>query len=59
MLTPQTIKFKVFINRKSVMVSVDSGSTHNFLQPKVVKKLNLTVFCSPQFNVMIGNGDRL
>ena len=39
-----------------VQVLADGGSTHNFLQSRVVSLLNLTVSSRKQFDVMVGNG---
>lgn len=38
---------------------VDSGSTHNFIQERIVCFLNLHISPSRQFNVMTGNGEQL
>ena len=40
-LMPQTLKFKGSIRKLSVQILVDGGSTHNFLQSRVVSMLNL------------------
>ena len=38
---------------------MDEGSTHNFLQSRVVSLLNLIVSSRKQFDVMVGNGEVL
>ena len=38
---------------------VDGGSTHNFLQSRIVSLLNLQVSTRRPFDVMVGNGDVL
>lgn len=55
---PVTDTFRVydFINQASLIVLVDSGSTHNFVQPQVAKFLNLPVVDIPPLRVMVGNG---
>lgn len=55
---PVTDTFRVydFINQASLIVLVDSGSTHNFVQPQDAKFLNLPVVDIPPLRVMVGNG---
>ncbi|XP_058757457.1 uncharacterized protein LOC131630720 [Vicia villosa] len=57
--SPQTLKFKGSINGLSVMVLVDTGSTHNIMQPRIAQHLNLTSTPITQFTVMVGNGSHL
>ncbi|XP_058784831.1 uncharacterized protein LOC131659692 [Vicia villosa] len=57
--SPQTLKFKGLIGGLSVMVLVDTGSTHNILQPRIAHHLNLLTTPIPQFSVMVGNGSHL
>ncbi|XP_058746621.1 uncharacterized protein LOC131619549 [Vicia villosa] len=57
--SPQTLKFKGKIGGLSVMVLVDTGSTHNILQPRIAQHLNLTSTPITQFSVMVGNGSHL
>ena len=42
-LMPQTLKFKCSIGKMNVNILIDRGSTHNFLQSKVVSLLNLPI----------------
>ncbi|XP_058784354.1 uncharacterized protein LOC131659138 [Vicia villosa] len=57
--SPQTLKFKGKIGGLSVMVLVDTGSTHNIMQPRIAQHLNLTSTPITQFSVMVGNGSHL
>ncbi|XP_058733199.1 uncharacterized protein LOC131604800 [Vicia villosa] len=57
--SPQTLKFKGSIAGLSVMVLVDTGSTHNIMQPRIAHHLNLTTTPINQFSVMVGNGSHL
>ncbi|XP_058775850.1 uncharacterized protein LOC131650137 [Vicia villosa] len=57
--SPQTLKFKGLIGGLTVMVLVDTGSTHNILQPRIAHHLNLPTTPIPQFSVMVGNGSHL
>lgn len=52
-----TIQFVAHINTLPVKVFVDSGSSDNFLQPRVAKFLKLPVEPTPLFRVMVGNGN--
>ena len=56
---PQTLKFKGSIGRMEVYVLMDGGSTHNFIQSKIVSMLNLPITNKKQFEVMVGNGETL
>ena len=40
-------------------VLIDNGSTHNFIKPTIVEKLQLPVSGTKHFRVFIGNGDFL
>jgi hypothetical protein len=54
--TPETLKIEGYINNKKVIVLIDSGSTHNFIHYKLAKALNLFVYPTPEFQVMIPDG---
>ena len=41
---PQTLKLKGHIQKNNVVVLIDSGSTHNFLDATVAKRLNIFSF---------------
>ncbi|KAL4273003.1 hypothetical protein GQ457_13G020660 [Hibiscus cannabinus] len=51
------MKLKGILNNKEVLILVDSGSTHNFVDKDIVKDLKLPVQFIPPFGVQIGNGD--
>ena len=55
---PATNTFRLygFINKTRVTILIDSGSTHNFVQPRVAKFLNLPVEDTLPLRVMVGNG---
>ena len=52
-----TIRFMAYIDKLSVTVLIDRGSSNNFLQPRVAKFLKLLVEPVTQFRVMVGNGN--
>ncbi|XP_061352732.1 uncharacterized protein LOC133297581 [Gastrolobium bilobum] len=58
-MVPQTLRFLSYIGESKMSLLVDSGSTHNFLQPKVVSALNFPMSSDRKFDVMVGNGQTL
>jgi hypothetical protein len=42
-----------------VSILIDSGSTHNFLDPTILAKVNLPVTSTPLLQVKIANGDNI
>ncbi|XP_058783052.1 uncharacterized protein LOC131657702 [Vicia villosa] len=50
--SPQTLKYKGFIKGFPVSVLIDTGSTHNIMQPRIAHHLNLTATPITQFLVM-------
>ena len=49
----QTIKLFVHIKNTKVTVLVDSGSTHNFIDSRVARKLNIFIYPTASFQVSI------
>ena len=45
--TPQTLKIKGYIKKKKVIVLIDCGSTHNFINCKLSKVLNCFIYPAP------------
>ncbi|CAM8884641.1 unnamed protein product [Rhodiola kirilowii] len=54
-----TLRLQGTINGRSLTILVDSGSTHNIIQTRVAKHLQLPVEPTRDLNVTIGNGDQL
>jgi len=54
--SPQTLKFKGIIHNLPVIVLIDSGSSHNILQPRIANHFHLPIKPTPPFSVMVGNG---
>jgi hypothetical protein len=52
-ITPQTLKVQGYIKNKMVTILIDSSSTDNFIDCNVTKYLNLFVYPSRHFQVMI------
>lgn len=55
-LSPKTMRVKGFINDKKVLVLVDTGSTHSFVDPNVARMAKLAVGES-HLIVKVANGD--
>lgn len=53
------MRFPAVIDHTEVIVLVDSGSTHNFIDFKVAKRLELPIESGPNMRVMVANGVRL
>jgi len=54
-----TMRFTGVINGLPVQILLDSGSSDNFLQPRIAACLKLPVEPIDNFNVMVGNGSAL
>lgn len=57
--SPQTLHFKRSINGQTMMILMDSKSSHNILQTRWANQLRLTLDPTLSFVVMVGNGDHL
>lgn len=57
--SPQTLKFKSVIIGFPVLVLVETGSTHNIMQPRTAHHLNLKATPITQFSVMVGDDSHL
>ena len=53
------MKFQGSINGLGVQILVDSGSSDNFLQPRLAQCLKLPVEPIPNLQVLVGNGNAL
>ncbi|XP_011078981.1 uncharacterized protein LOC105162605 [Sesamum indicum] len=56
MQSPRTLRLTVYIQGRPVSVLVDSGSSHNILQPRIAQLLDLKVHLIVPFSVLVGNG---
>jgi hypothetical protein len=54
--SPQTLKIKGYIKHRSVMVLIDSGSTHNFIHRRLTEELHCFVHPVSNFQILIANG---
>jgi len=58
-LAPETLRFSGLIVDHQVLILVDGGSTHNFIQDSMVAELGLTPCPTTPLKVMVGNGQFL
>jgi hypothetical protein len=56
---PQTLKIGGYIKKKRVVVLIDSGSTHKFIDKILAETLNCFVYLMTFFQVLVANGGRL
>jgi carbamoylphosphate synthase small subunit len=53
---PQTLNIVGYIKKKKVIVLIDSGSTHNFIDKILAESLNCFVYPVTNFQVLVANG---
>ena len=51
--TLQNLKIEGHINKKKVILLIESGSTHNYIHFKVAKELNFFLYPTPEYQVMV------
>lgn len=56
---PQAMRVRGTAGRHPVVVLIDSGSTHNFVDPKTAKKAGIAIQRNGALEVMVANGERL
>ncbi|XP_077232454.1 uncharacterized protein LOC143869781 [Tasmannia lanceolata] len=54
-----TMRIKGYIKRRPVTILIDSGSTHNFLDPEVAKRTECDVQPTNPLSVSVANGTKL
>ncbi|XP_042049929.1 uncharacterized protein LOC121795456 [Salvia splendens] len=57
--SPRSLRLTGTVIGSPVQVLIDGGSTHNFVHPNIVEKLQLHVQPTTPFRVYVGNGDSL
>uniref|UniRef100_A0A2N9H8H7 RNA-directed DNA polymerase n=1 Tax=Fagus sylvatica TaxID=28930 RepID=A0A2N9H8H7_FAGSY len=57
--TPDTMRVSGWVHGKKLHILIDSGSTHNFINSKIAKKLGCRTISAPTFHVEVANGERL
>ncbi|XP_028216783.1 uncharacterized protein LOC114398871 [Glycine soja] len=58
-LAPETLRLLGTISGVPVLVLIDGGSTHNFIQEQLVHQLGLPCQSTSPLKVMVGNGQHL
>lgn len=56
---PKTMKLEGKVGRTKVVVMVDPGVTHNFITPKLVREMAMSVTSAEEFGVSLGIARRL
>lgn len=54
-----TLRFHGSIHGLKLHILLDSGSSNNFLQPRLAQFLKLPVKPVPEFQMLVGNGNSL
>jgi hypothetical protein len=53
------MRVKAAIGRRTLVILIDSGSTHNFVDHKIAHTLQLAVAPTEEFTVKVTNGEKL
>lgn len=56
---PRTMRLGSWIKGRRVIVLIDNGSSHNFLNQRIARKLNIQATKVEPFNVKVANGEKL
>ncbi|KAL5767270.1 hypothetical protein ACOSQ2_014053 [Xanthoceras sorbifolium] len=56
---PQTIWVVGKLRKKEIILLIDGGSTHNFIDQTVAGKFGLPIIRDKKFQVMVGNKERI
>ena len=54
--TPKTMRVRDFLKKLPLTILIDSGSTHNFIDPRIAKQADCFIHPCSSFEVMIANG---
>lgn len=58
-LAPETLHLMGRISNQNVVILIDGGSTHNFVQAHLVRSLGLNTQPTHPLRVMVGNGNEV
>lgn len=58
-LRPKTIRIPGQVKKRRVSILIDSGSTHSFIDEKLIWKLKYKVEATQPVTVIVANGDKL
>lgn len=57
--TPQTMRISGTLKQCPLTILIDSGFTHNFIDPIVIRRANIPTQSDAIFEVIVANGERL
>lgn len=57
--TTETMRLHETMKNEDIIILIDDGSTHYFIQDRIVKFLGLPNSHSTSFQVMVGSGEKL
>lgn len=57
--TPRTLRLTRYVQNRLIKILIDGGFTHNFIQPILVQSVELPVYPTKTFKVLVGNGQNL
>lgn len=55
----RTMRVKGNVKKKLINILIDSGSTHNFLSPEVIKRVNISTEITDSLPVSVADGTKL
>lgn len=58
-MAPQTTTVREAMGKKSVIALIDSGSTHNFIDPTMARRVGIAIKKGGSLEVMVANGEKL
>ena len=58
-LSPRTMRIHGKVQDCPVVILVDTGSTHNFLDPMIARKVGLGINIAEQVEVRVANGEKM
>nr|CAD1820600.1 unnamed protein product [Ananas comosus var. bracteatus] len=58
-LSAQTMCLKGLLKRQPVTILIDSGSTHNFIDRELAKRMHYQIAEEKHFEVMVANGEKV
>lgn len=58
-LAPETLRLVGQLSTHNVVIWIDMGSTHNFIQERLIKSLGLKAQHTYSLRVMVGNGNEI
>lgn len=53
---PQALKLKGHIKKQNIIVLIDLGSTHNFIDVSVAKRMNIVSYLIADLKFMVADG---